>query len=213
MSAAVPPPPAQPPASPVGTGGYPVAVEFNLPEKVARWRVIGNAILAIPHFFVLLVLGVVAEVLVFIGWILGVFTGTIPESFQGLVATYVRYSTRVSAYYFFLAEDYPPFTFEAAFADPGDYAPLKVDVVPKVEGRNRLTIFFRYFMVIPQFIVLFFVFIALYVVLILGFFAVLFTGKWPAGLRNFATGALRWNARLSAYLYLLTDEYPPFSLS
>jgi hypothetical protein len=192
------------------TPGYPVTIEFDLPEKVARWRVIGNAILAIPHFFVLMILGIVAEVLVFVGWILGVFTGKIPEGVQGLVATYIRYSARVQTYYLFLAEAYPPFTFDAAFADPNDYAPIKVDIVPETEGRSRLTIFFRYFMVIPHFFVLIFVAIGFYVVWIIAFFAVLFTGTWPTGLSNYATGMIRWGSRVNAYFLLLTDEYPPF---
>lgn len=195
------------------TPGYPVTLTFDLPEKVARWRPLVAWLLAIPHFIVLMILGIVAEVLVFVGWILGVITGKIPEGVQGLVATYIRYSSRVTTYYLYLAEAYPPFTFDAAFADPGDYAPIRVDIAPQTEGRSRLTIFFRYFMVIPHFFVLMFLAIGFYFVLIIAFFAVLFTGKWPTGFRNFAVGLIRWSSRVNAYFLLLTDEYPPFSLS
>ena len=48
-------------------------------------------------------------------------------------------------------------------------------------------------------------------VFVIAWFAVLFTGKWPTGLRNFVIGLTRWNTRLNAYMYLLTDKYPPFS--
>ena len=48
-------------------------------------------------------------------------------------------------------------------------------------------------------------------VYIIGWFAVLFTGAWPVGLRNFIVGLTRWTTRLNAYMYLLTDKYPPFS--
>jgi hypothetical protein len=54
--------------------------------------------------------------------------------------------------------------------------------------------------------------IAVAVVGLIAFFAVLFTAKWPEGLRRFAVGYLRWNLRVNAYFYLLTDESPPFNL-
>jgi hypothetical protein len=50
------------------------------------------------------------------------------------------------------------------------------------------------------------------VALVIAFFAVLFTGRWPEGLRSFVVGVMRWGTRVNAYLLLLTDKYPPFSL-
>jgi hypothetical protein len=47
---------------------------------------------------------------------------------------------------------------------------------------------------------------------VIAFFAVLFTGRWPEGLRSFVVGVIRWGTRVSAYFLLLTDKYPPFSL-
>jgi len=54
--------------------------------------------------------------------------------------------------------------------------------------------------------------IAVWAVYVIAFFAVLFTGRWPQGLRNFAVGFMRWVLRVEAYLLLLTDDYPPFAL-
>ena len=71
--------------------------------------------------------------------------------------------------------------------------------------------FFRYFMVIPHMIVLALVGIAVFVAVVIAWFAVLFTGKWPAGLLAFVLGFFRWSTRVTGYMYLLTDEYPPFS--
>ncbi len=65
---------------------------------------------------------------------------------------------------------------------------------------------------IPQVIVLFFVLIAWLITAIIGWFAVLFTGRYPDGLWQFGLGAMRWSLRVEAYLLLLRDEYPPFSL-
>jgi hypothetical protein len=65
---------------------------------------------------------------------------------------------------------------------------------------------------IPQFIALFFVIIAAYFAFIGVWFSVLFTRRYPAGLFNFITGALRWGNRVNLYTYFMTEEYPPFSL-
>ena len=88
----------------------------------------------------------------------------------------------------------------------------RVDVVPQLENRNRLTVAFRLILAIPQIIVLVVLGVAAAVVVLIGLFAVLFTGRWPKGLRDFILGVMRWSLRVEAYLALLTDEYPPFSL-
>ncbi|WP_162891375.1 DUF4389 domain-containing protein [Aeromicrobium sp. A1-2] len=192
---------------------YPVTFTFDPPETIARWRVIGNIILAIPHLIVLSVLQFVAEILGFVAWILGVFTGRVPEGILGFIALYLRYNTRVTTYLLFLKEDYPPFSFDMTLADPGDDPRVRVDFAPAIENRNRLTIFFRLFLAIPQFIVLGLISMVLGLVVVIGWFAVLITGRWPSGLRNFVIGMTRWSLRVNSYLYLLTDDYPPFSTS
>ncbi|HEX3794498.1 MAG TPA: DUF4389 domain-containing protein [Acidimicrobiales bacterium] len=66
---------------------------------------------------------------------------------------------------------------------------------------------------IPHFIVLLVLGIGAYVVIFISFFAVLITGSWPEGMRNYVVGVMRWGMRVAAYMYLMTDVYPPFSLS
>jgi hypothetical protein len=78
---------------------------------------------------------------------------------------------------------------------------------------SRGLIFVKWLLVIPHYFVLLFLGIAVYAVVFIGFFAVLITGAWPQGMRNFVVGVMRWSARVSAYQLLLTDVYPPFSLS
>jgi hypothetical protein len=189
---------------------YPATFSFDPPEKIARWRPLIHWLLAIPHIIVLYVLGIVAEVLAFVAWILGVITGKVPDGILGVIAMYIRYSARVNTYMLFMREEYPPFSFSTSFADPGDDSRVRVDFTPALEGRSRLTIFFRGLLIIPHFIALMFVGIVFYFVVIIGWFAVIITGNWPVGLRNFAVGLQRWSVRLSAYTYLLTDKYPPF---
>jgi hypothetical protein len=190
---------------------YPVSLAFDPPEGVARWRPLVAWLLAIPHFIVLYVLGLVAGVCALISWFVILFTGRMPDGLANLIAMTLRYQARATTYALFLREEYPPFAFDAVAADPGDDPRVRLDVIPALTDRNRVTVFFRYFMLIPQVIVLWFVGVGAAVAILIAWFAVLFTGKWPDGLRDFVLGYLRWSYRVSGYAMLLTDEYPPFS--
>ncbi|HJP40186.1 MAG TPA: DUF4389 domain-containing protein [Dehalococcoidia bacterium] len=78
--------------------------------------------------------------------------------------------------------------------------------------QDRLSVFLRIIYAIPQLIALYFVQIVLMILSILAWFAILFTGRYPDAFANFTAGGLRWWARTSGYIFLLTDQYPPFSL-
>jgi len=78
--------------------------------------------------------------------------------------------------------------------------------------QSRLTVLFRIFMVIPQLIVLWLLGVAAMVVVIIGWFGALFTGRLPVFAADFLTGYVRWLTRVYAYMFLLTDVYPPFTL-
>jgi hypothetical protein len=71
----------------------------------------------------------------------------------------------------------------------------------------------KWFLAIPHYIVLFFLWIAALVAVVIAWFAILFTGRYPRGLFDFVLGVLRWTNRVAAYAFVLvTDRYPPFSL-
>ena len=95
---------------------------------------------------------------------------------------------------------------------PGASAPIEV-AFGTPRNQNRVTVLFRLILVIPQLIVVALVGLAAGVVLVISWFAALFTGTVPEGCAEFLSGFLRWLARVDAYLFLLTDEYPPFSLN
>ena len=145
-------------------------------------------------------------------WIISFFTMlfTMKNPFVGFQTMVLRYQWRVYSYVFFLRNEYPPFEFATTAADDGT-DPATVDIEEPGE-MNRWLVLVKWLLAIPQYIVLFFLFIAVWVVLVIAFFAVLFTGKWPEGMRTFAIGVMRWNTRVSGYLLFLTDPYPPFSL-
>ena len=71
----------------------------------------------------------------------------------------------------------------------------------------------KWLLAFPHYIALFFVFIGVIVAHLIAFFAVVFTRRYPEGIFNFVVGALRWAYRVTGYVYLMTDEYPPFSLA
>jgi hypothetical protein len=202
---------AVPPPTPAAAG-YPAVFELDRADRIARWRPLVHWLLIIPHMFVLAVLGLVAEVVAFIAWFAILFTGKLPEGLGNLIGLYIRYSNRVNAYYMFMREEYPPFSFTDTPPDPGDYPAVRTSFTPVYEGRNRLTTFFRLILAIPHFICLAVLGIVAFFATIVGFFAVLFTAKWPTGVQEFILGVLRWNTRVNAYYLLLTDEYPPFSM-
>ena len=80
------------------------------------------------------------------------------------------------------------------------------------QPQRRVTVFFRFILVIPQLFVLAFVGIGAFFVTIVGWFAALFTGRLPESIAKFLLGYVRWSTRVNAYVFLLVDAYPPFSL-
>jgi Domain of unknown function (DUF4389) len=150
-------------------------------------------------------LGAVAGFLAIISWFTIVLAGTHLAGIRQFCSFYLRWKTRATAYLMLLEDAYPPF---------GDAPyPTSVEIVDPVGPRERLTVFFRLILAIPHFIVLFFIFVAWCFTTFLAWFVILFSGSYPAGMYDFAVGSMRWLVRVEAYLLLLVDEYPPFSLT
>ena len=190
------------------SGAYPVTLDVDGPQPQSRLTVFFRTLMAIPHIIVLYLLNMVASLIGVVAWFVILFTGKYPGGMANFAVGAQRWQARAAGYILLLTGTYPPFSLE----DDAAY-PVRLSITPQIEGRNRLTCFFRYFMIIPQVIVMALVMVAAYVVLIIAWLVALFTGSVPAGMHTFLAGALRWNARVSAYQMLLTDEYPPFSLN
>ena len=94
-------------------------------------------------------------------------------------------------------------------ATEGAAYPVTFDV-DYPERLSRWLIFVKWLLAIPHFIVLILYGIAYFVTLIIAWFAILFTGRYPRGLFDFAVGLLRWSVRVDVYTNLMRDEYPPF---
>lgn len=149
-------------------------------------------------------LGAVAFVCAVIGWFAILLSGRYPEALRRLATFYLRWRVRAVAYMTLLRDEYPPF-------GDGPY-PVGLFVAPPPEERDRLTVAVRILLVLPHLIVwgllgLFWAFTTA-----VAWLMILLTGRYPEVLYGFALGMLAWSARLEAYMLLLTDEYPPFSL-
>jgi hypothetical protein len=88
--------------------------------------------------------------------------------------------------------------------------PISYEADAALEGRNRLTSFFRYIVAIPWAIVAGIYGLVAEIAAVIAWFAIVFTGRYPEGLYNFNAGFLRMSSRFNAFQYLLTDEFPPF---
>jgi Domain of unknown function (DUF4389) len=192
--------------APAGPGsGYPVRLDIEYPQELNRWLPLVKWLLAIPHFIVLYFLLLAAYVVAFIAFFAILFTKRYPKEFFEFVANTFRWSANVNAYYLLMRDEYPPFSF-----DRGVY-PVTFEV-DYPEEMSRWLPLVKWLLAIPHYIVLLFLGIVLYVVLIIAFFSILFTKKFPESLFRFAVGTQRWGMRVNAYVYLMRDEYPPFSL-
>jgi hypothetical protein len=118
----------------------------------------------------------------------------------------LRFSNRVTAYLALLDDRYPSTDEEQAVHLNLDY--------PDARQLNRWLPLVKWFLAIPHYVVLFFLGIGALVAVIVAWFAIIFTGRYPANLFRFVVGVIRWSNRVTAYAFLLvTDEYPPFQLS
>lgn len=117
-----------------------------------------------------------------------------------------RFNNRVFCYLVLLRDEYPSTDEEQAVHLNFPYPNVEQDL-------NRWLPLIKWILVIPHYIILIFLFTAVFFVAIIAWFAILFTGRYPRGLFDFVVGVIRWANRVLGYAFLLiTDEYPPFRL-
>jgi Domain of unknown function (DUF4389) len=119
----------------------------------------------------------------------------------------LRFTNRIAAYLALMSDRYPS-------TDEPQYVQLELPYPGSPATVNRWLPLVKWFLAIPHYIVLVLLYIAGFVVIVIAWFAILFTGRYPRGMFEFVEGILRWHNRVVAYaLVLVTDEYPPFRLS
>ena len=169
----------------------------------SRVTVFFRLLLVIPHVIVIMLWALVAEIAVVIAWFAGIVLGRVPDGLHDFMASFVRYATRVRAYYGILADPYPP------FGSGGTYA-VDVDIAPSA-AQSRVTIFFRLLLAIPALILSYVFQLGLNIVAFFGWIVSVITGRMPEGLENLGVYCLRWETQTWAYLFLLTGRYPSLS--
>jgi hypothetical protein len=119
----------------------------------------------------------------------------------------LRFTNRVAAYFLLMNDRYPS-------TDEQQYVGLELPYPGAPANVNRWLPLVKWLLAIPHYIVLLFLYLAAIVVVIVAWFAILFTGRYPRGMFDFVEGVMRWGNRVTAYsLLLVTDQYPPFRLS
>jgi hypothetical protein len=119
----------------------------------------------------------------------------------------MRFSNRIAAYLALMDDRYPSTDERQAVALDFPYPDAR-------QGLNRWLPLVKWLLAIPHYILLVFLWLAAVVAVIVAWFAILFTGRYPRGLFDFVLGVLRWGNRVIAYAFtLVTDRYPPFRLA
>jgi hypothetical protein len=118
----------------------------------------------------------------------------------------LRFSNRVMAYLALLDDRYPSTDEEQSVHLEFAY--------PDARQMNRWLPLFKWILALPHYLVLFFLGLGVIFAVVAAWFAILFTGSYPRSLFDYVVGVLRWSNRVNGYAFsLVTDQYPPFSLS
>jgi hypothetical protein len=206
---------------------YPARLEVDYPDQLDRFTTFVRLIWAIPILIILALLTATGNETVIretgeeirrsgggIGG--GLFLATMlmivirvryPRWWFDFARELARFSARVGAYLTLLTDRYPSTVEEQSVH-------LDIDYPDVEQGLNRWLPLVKWLLAIPHYIVLAVLVVVSIVVVVIAWFAIIFTGGYPRGLFDFVVGVGRWGLRVQAYAFLLvTDRYPPFSLS
>ena len=212
---------------------YPARLDIDYPEKLDRFSTFFRLIWAIPILIIAGLLSatssstvttvVVTETGKIVtqasesggGIVGGLFAATLlmivfrqryPRWWFDFGREFARFGMRVGAYMALLTDEYPSTTDEQSIHLELDYPDVEQDL-------NRFLPLVKWLLAIPHYIVLALLAIGAIFAILITWFAVLFTGRYPRGLFDYVVGVARWGLRVQAYAILLvTDRYPPFSL-
>ena len=177
-------------------------------ELILR-SVFGCFYIILPHAFILGFVGIWGSILRFISWWIILFTGRFPQSFFEFHVGLLKWNVRLNARVLNLSDGYPAFGINAT----DEYTALEVEYP---ESLSRGTLLLKTFLgglyvLLPHGFCLFFRTIWGIILSFVGFWSILFTGRYPESFHAFNVGTLRWSTRVSLYMGLMTDDYPPFS--
>jgi hypothetical protein len=184
---------------------YPVTFEADYVEQRSRLTAFFRLILAIPLAIWLYLYGIAAAIALVIAWLTIVLTAHYPKALYDFVAGFTRFLTRFTAYVALLSDPYPPF---GGGDDPA--YPVRMGFAGPLERYSRLKTFFRIILAIPVLFVRYVMGLLLEIGAVAAWVVIVITGKMPRGLFDLMVLANSYTARSDAYVYLLTETYPPF---
>ena len=205
---------------------YPARLQVDYPERHNRATTFFRVVLVIPIAIVIGVLtagvtrtvydqggdavttssGGITSGLFMATLLMIVFRQRYPRWWFDFALELNRFSARVGAYLVLLTDQYPSTVDEQSVHLELDYPDAERDL-------NRWLPLVKWLLAIPHFVVLFFLSIGAVFAIVVAWFAILFTGRYPRVLFDYVVGVARWGLRVQAYAFLLlTDRYPPFSL-
>jgi hypothetical protein len=205
---------------------HPVRLTVHDDLHRRRVTVLFRLILAIPHIVWFILWSILTLVLAFVGWIWALIAGQLPGELHRFFCAYIRYATHFFGYLYLVTEPYPSFG-----GRPITGYPLDVMLPDAPQPQRRLLVLVRFFVAIPALILSaalsgsggsasfrsgrngmsaagnsiggLVVFVA-----VLGWFASLWKGDMPRGLRDAGAYSLGYRAQATAYLLLVTEKYP-----
>jgi Domain of unknown function (DUF4389) len=208
----------EPTSQPAGAAPYPVHFSVEYPDRNLNRLTTGfRLIVAIPILILAATVGghapgaaiaaATGGVLFLAPLLMIVFRQKYPRWWYDWNLELLRFSNRIGAYLALMDDRYPSTDERQAVTLDFPYPDAKQEL-------NRWLPLVKWLLAIPHYIVLFFLSIAAVVVVVIAWFAILFTGRYPRGLFEFVLGVLRWANRVTGYAFVLvTDRYPPFRLS
>ncbi|MET0773350.1 MAG: DUF4389 domain-containing protein, partial [Candidatus Limnocylindrales bacterium] len=203
---------------PWGSDSYPVDVRFTPEGRIGRYwgiPIIGHMVRwlsLIPHIFVLMFFAILVAFAALFTWIPVLFLGRQARWAYAILGGFLRWSIRVQTWGQLLSGTYPPFT--GAEAD-GQHVRVRIDEEQRINrfwGIPLLGLFVRCIILIPHFVILWILAIIVGFLLLFAWIPVLIYGRQADVIYSLVGGFVRWQARVGAYLMLLSGTYPPFRL-
>lgn len=180
-------------------------VEVERQGEYARFLPLVKWLLAVPHLIALVFVGLGAFFVFIYAFVAVLIAGRYPEGAWNYMLGLYRWTVRVNAYLLLLTDRYPPFSMR----DEAGFPRVALAYPERVERWRPLV---AWLLVIPYVMVGAVINWLAGLCVVLVFFVILFTKRFPQGLFGFVAGAMRWNARAGAYGHFVATKYPPFSL-
>ena len=207
-------------ATPSAPLPYPVDLSIDRPDRLSRWSTVFRLVLVIPVALVVAMLtqanglyGSDGSGVQYLGGfivlptvLLLLFRHRYPRWWFDFNVQLLAFSYRVAIYIYLMRDEYPSTEDRQALN-------LRIPYPHAQTELSRWLPLVKWLLAIPHLIVLFVLGIGALAAIVIAWFAILFTGRYPAGLFDFVEGYMRWSARVTCYAVLMTtDRYPPFSL-